>query len=310
MPDQSHLAAVPLLLLALAYAALAPWLRSRLRAQRRALDRFARRVRLPVPDGLRPRFERQLLGYHLGVDLGGAAGFALTAIWGLTFGRATVGGTWWPLILTAGALAGAAVGSGLAALREAARPRQDAGPRVARATAPTLDDYLAPVELQGGRVVAALPTALLALVVVLGASGVAAVSLVGPGVGAGLSLAALAFGELGARRVLGAPQAAGSDLELAWSDAIRAHTLRAVVTVPIAVGTYATFGVLSAFDLDGLDPRSTAGVALVALLVVTSLAVIAVLAWSASGRPHRHFRQRLWPDTRVTSITAATRSHR
>jgi hypothetical protein len=308
VPDQSYLAAVPFLLVALVYAALAPRLRLRPRALRRALDRVARRVRLLAPDQLRPRLERQLRGYRLGADLGGAAAVALIAVWGLTLGRSIVGDTWWPLIVFAGALTGAAVGSGLAVLREAARPREAPGPRIARPTSPTLRDYVAPVELHGGRVVAVLPTLLLVVLVVLSARGVAAPALIGPAVGAALALAALALGELGARRVLDAPQAAGSDLELAWSDAIRAHTLRAVVTVPIAVGTYASIGVLSVFEfrLDGVDRRSAAGVGLLALLVATLLAGTAVLVWSVTGEPHRYFRRRLWPTDRLPSHLATT----
>lgn len=300
MSDHSYLAAVPILLAAMVYAVAAPWFRSRPRGQRRALDRVARRVRLPVPEELRPRLERQVRGYLLGADLGAAAGVAVASVWGLTLGRTFVGESSWLLILFAAALAGAALGAGLAALREAARPREDDGPRVARPVSPTLGDYLAPAELQGGRGVAVLPTILLTMLLVLGASGVGgsgvtASRFVGPTLGAGLALAALAFGELGGRRVLDAPQAAGSDLELAWSDAIRAHTLRAVVTVPLVVGTYASLGSLSAFDLGPVDPRSTLGIGLVALLVVATVALLVAVVWTATGAPHRHFRRRLWP---------------
>lgn len=301
VPDHSPLAAVPILLLALVYAACAPWLRSRPRSGRRALDRLARRVRLPVPDDLRPGIERQLRSHHLGADLGGTAAVAITAIWGLTLGPGVVASTWWLQILFAGALAGAAVGAGLAVLREAARPREGAGPRVARPVAPTLADYVAPVELQGGRLVAVLPTVLLGALVVLRASDLTAAGLLGPAVVAALGLVALAFGELGGRRVLEAPQAAGSDLELAWSDAIRAHTLRAVVTVPIVVGSYASLGVLVSFvDLRNADPLSPLALATAGLLVTLVVAAFGAAFWSATGAPHRWFRDRLWPTDRAS----------
>jgi hypothetical protein len=294
--DQSHLVAAFFLLVAVLYPPVALLRHRSDRVRARALARFARRVQLPVPEALRPRVADQLAAYHLGADLGGAAALALVSAWGLALGRGVAGSSWWPLVVIGAVLVGCAVGAGAAALRQAARPRSDGGPRVARPVAPALGDYVAPVELQGGRVAALLPTLIVLALASSAVTGAASPPLALPAGLATLGLLALAFGEVGARRVLDAPQAAGSDLELAWSDAIRAHTLRAVVTVPLAVGSYAAVGMLSTVSLDGvLDPRSIAGVALAALLGVAVIASVVAVAWTASGQPHRHFRRRLWP---------------
>jgi hypothetical protein len=129
----------------------------------------------------------------------------------------------------------------------------------------------------------------------------------GTTIGAVLGLVALAAAEIGGRRLLDAAQAAGSDLELAWSDAIRARTLRDVVTVPIAVGTYATIGVLRSLRLETLDPPDLLGKAATGLFALVVVAGAAVFAWSLSTRPHRHFRRRLWPDLDAAAAGAGSR---
>jgi hypothetical protein len=294
--DQSYLVAGFFLLLALLYPFVALQRHRSRRVRDRALGRFARRVRLPVPDALRERIAGQLAAYQLGADLGGAGALALVSVWGLTFGRAVAASSWWALVTIGSLFVGCAVGAGVAALRQASRPRSDDGPRLARPTAPGLGDYVAPIELQGGRVAASLPAAIVLGLAGLALSGAAAPPLALPVGLAVLGLLALAFGEVGARRVLDAPQAAGSDLELAWSDAIRAHTLRAVVTVPIAVGCYAAIGMLATLEPRSVPSGSNVEVALTALAAVAFAAALAAAVWTLTGAPHRHFRRRLWPE--------------
>jgi hypothetical protein len=293
--DQSYLAAGFLLLLAALYPFVALQRHRSRRLRERALDRFARRVQLPVPEGLRPRIAEQLAAHHLGADLGGGAGVALVAVWGLTLGRSVVGSNWWALVVVGAVLAGSAVGAGVATLRRAWNPRREPGPRVARPTSPGLGDYLAPVELQGGRAAAVLPALVVLVLAAVALTGVGSPPLLLPAGLALLAASALVVAELGARRILDAPQAAGSDLELAWSDALRAHTLRAVVTVPIAVGSYASAGLLAVLGLEVADPRSVTGVVLLALAALVGLAVVGAAAWTLTGAPHRYFRRRLWP---------------
>lgn len=293
--DQSYLAAAFFLAVAALYPLVALQRHRSDRVRARSLERFARRVQLPVPEALRARLADQLAAHHLGADLGGAAALALTSVWGLTLGRGVAGSSWWPLVAVGAVLVGCAVGAGAAALRQAARPPAVDGPRVARPMAPALGDYVAPVELQGGRVAAVLPSFVVLTLAALAVAGAASPPLVLPAGLAALALLALAFGEVGARRVLDAPQAAGSDLELAWSDAVRAHTLRAVVTVPIAVGSYAAIGMLATVGSQGVDPRSIAGVGLAVLTGVALVAALVAAVWTVTGQPHRHFRRRLWP---------------
>jgi hypothetical protein len=294
--DQSYLVAAFFLLLALLYPFVALQRHRSGRVRARALDRFARRVQLPAPDALRPRIADQLAAYHLGADLGAAATLALVCVWGLTLGRSVAASNWWALVSVGATLVGCAVGAGIAALRQAARPRDEPGPRVARPTTPGLADYVAPVELQGGRVVALLPAVVALASAVVAVTGAGSPPLLLPAGLAVLAVAALAFAEIGARRILDAPQVAGSDLELAWSDAVRAHTLRAVVTVPIAVGCYTSAGLLSVLGLEVVDPRSAAGVAVIGVGVAGAVVAVVAAGWTLTGAPHRYFRGRLWPD--------------
>ena len=76
-----------------------------------------------------------------------------------------------------------------------------------------------------------------------------------------VALLSLVAAELGGRRVLDAPQMAGSDLELAWSDGVRARVLRDVVTVPMAVGTYASFGIVTSLRFEDAGSSTAVGAA-------------------------------------------------
>lgn len=296
MPDGIHLLAAAVLGLAVLYLATAPTLIRRIPARTRAVDRLVRRVRVPLPGALRPAVTRQLAAYHLGADVGGALGVIVATLWSLTWGRALTDPAWWILVVFSSMLLGVALGAGVAAVRDAGRPRDGTHKRVARPSAPTLGDYVAPLERQGAWVVGALPLLLAGVSFVVGTAGNG--SSTSPSVlwiVVLVSLGALAGGEWGARRVLAAGQPAGSDLELLWSDALRAHTLRAVFTVPIAVGTYASIWVLGTMGLDRIDPRSGGGITLGVVFILGAIAAVGAALWSLSGAPHRHFKTRLWP---------------
>jgi hypothetical protein len=113
-------------------------------------------------------------------------------------------------------------------------------------------------------------------------------------------LVTLGAGELASRRLLDQPQAAGSTLELAWSDAIRARILRDVVTAPLAIGTYASLGVLLAASSTIADPALGNTFVGVLGLVMWGLLVAAIV--SVASRPQRHFRRRLWPEEDASGI--------
>lgn len=306
MSDSLLLHPVVLLVAAALVPIIAVWASRGPRLRRRQVDRFARRVGLPLPDDLRPDLERRMGDRDVGLSVGGGVGLALIALWGMTVGAETVRSSIWMLVVAATVFTGMAVGAGIVALREATRPVDTSAPRVARPTTPTFGDYVAPAELWGGRVVSILP-----LVLSLGLLLASAVSDLRLGAGAAvasvLALGGLAAAELGGRRILDAPQAAGSDRELAWSDAVRARVLRDVVTVPLSIGTYATIGVLTSIDVRAVEVSAgTVRAGLVGMFAVL-VGAGGLALWSASSAPQRHFRRRLWPDVDTPASTAGVR---
>jgi hypothetical protein len=285
------LALAPLALL------LALVLRTRPRLRRASLQRYARRVDLPLPSKRRDDTEHLLATRSLATDVGAITGVVAAAVWTATAQPPALEEPSWVLVLLGALFTGGAVGAGVSAALETGRRPTPGEPRVARATAATLDDYVAPLELHGGRIVAVLPTLTLvaawAAASWSGRSDATAVPTGALGI-ALLSLGVVAGSELAGRRLIGRPQTATTDLELAWDDALRARALRDLSTAPIAVGTYGTFGVLLALG-DALQHGAFRDAAFggIGLLLVAAVVVAVV---STSSRPHRHFRRRLWPD--------------
>lgn len=257
--------------------------------RRYALLRYARRVDLPISTDLQARIERLFARRSLWMDLGALCGTAAVAAWAAITRPAPMEWSLWMLVVFGALFAGGAVGAGLSAVQQATRRADPHEPRVARPTAVALADYLIPLELHGGRVLSFLPA--LTLAAAWGVAPSLDLAPAGSILTTGTVLIALlpllvgAGSEAAARRLLATPQAAGSDLELAWNDALRARVLRDLYTAPITVGVYATLGILI-----GL------GGGLVDALVMAVL-VLAVI--SATQRPHRHFRRQLWPSLHV-----------
>lgn len=294
-----------LVVLALVLVVVLRTVRTRPAVQRAAFDRFARRVDLPVTAALRPRAEAALRDRNLAVDLGSATGVLILAAAAWVAGGvdvATIGDdastSMWPIIVVGAAIAGAATGAAISGSRQARRRAPGQGPRLARVSAPTYGDYVAPLELWGGRLIAATP----AMMVVVGLGVAAVTDALAPGelltapvaLAAVVPLVALVAAEVTGRRLLELPRAAGTDLELAWHDAIRAQLLRDIVTAPLAIGVYGSFGALVAASGSVQDRVIANG--LVGLIGLGAIAVVAVAVASTFDRPQRYFRRRLWPD--------------
>lgn len=298
-----------LIAVAAVYAAGSLLVRRRPAVRRRALVRFAGKVDLPVPDSsLWLSGEKALAHRNLAVDLGGQIGIVTVAVLGLVLGAPQgltgdtgttdgLGGMLWALIVIGASFAGAATGAAWAGARQARRAAPEPGPRVARPTALTLADYVAPLELWGARLMVLAPAVALAvgLIIATVVDTVAPAELLNVGTVLAVIVGptALAIGEAVERQLLDLPRAAGSSLELAWSDALRARVLRDVVTAPLAIGVYACFALLLAASVGIGDPVIANGLRGLTGLGVFGLAAIAAV--SAASRPQRHFRRRLWP---------------
>jgi len=260
--------------------------------------RHAASIRIDLPERLERTVAARLMAGSRGGSLGGlvftaAAALAFHFEVGVGNDSQLTG-----LFIVGSAFAGVASGTAVAALTGSRTISPDR-PRVARARAVAVSDYLAPFELIGARIV------------VFAAVGVLLVTTVVAAPGAGGSLFAIAFFaifgalslalfEVASRRIVDLSQPAGSTAELVWDDAIRASSLRDLVTAPLALGAYClVFGVF------GIAESSTHPAAMLVSWVVGSIFALTGLAaavYSIATRPQRYFVDRLWSDLRASDL--------
>lgn len=203
-----------------------------------------------------------------------------------------------PLFVVMGYFVGHAIGYGAVAWYETRQP-VPAGPRLARASSPTHDDYVTRLERWGAWGAAGVATTIALAVTVTDRSGVLDLGPVPWGLvvaTATLPWLAVLADEYLARRLLDRRQVAASQLELAWDDALRAQTLRDMVTVPIVAGLYLPIALLGQIgdSADGGWPANpivglTAGLLMFLFLGGSILALVSIAL-----RPEGHFRTRLW----------------
>ncbi len=247
---------------------------------------FARSVGLEIPDSLRAVITERVALRHRSGAIGMIVGIATSAFL-LSMDPASSENFASPFLLIGGAFAGLAIGVTFSAARAAAPIDPDAV-KYARTNAVALDDYVAPLERTGGRVVVGLAVVTLIAALVVGApvSGIL-VAL------AALGVAALLVFEIAGRRIVSRSQPAQSPSDLAWDDAVRASVLRDMITAPIILGADAVVvagGALVTRLLAGSDFANGA------ILMAVIVAAIALAVAAITSRPQRYFLRRLWPE--------------
>lgn len=264
--------------------------------RRSAADRYARAVDLDL-GGLRAVVEQRLARREQWGALGGVVG-----VWVTVGALAAAGlpGSWIAGLAAVGFLAGGAVAYAVVGWRESAGPLPD-GPRIARATAPGHDDYVARHELWGAWAASGVATLTAGWVVAVDATGTLDLGDVPFGLAAATAVlpwAALALDALVARRLLDRPQVATSTHELAWDDALRARTLRDLVGAVITLGVVMPVMLLSVVTeaLPAGWPENRAIGVLMGLTaaILVGAGVMAVVSLVLD--PRRHVRSRLWPE--------------
>jgi hypothetical protein len=263
-------------------------------------------VGLAVPEQLEPALRRRFVGRSLTSLVGALLGLVV-AVASLQSGlvpstESTDVGEFW--IVFGGFFAGASVAAAIYAL--AAKPARPEGARYARSGAVDLRDYLAPIDRLGARAAVALGVVTLIAATAVSAAGLtnsnAAVSVGGLIVVAGV--VALALSEFASRRILDRPQPAGSPAELAWDDALRAQSLREIVTAPLSLGSWGAlavlFTLLDATDAVGFGGIATFWVGAIGLAIVL-IALFAAAGISIATKPQQHYLRRLWPDVAATA---------
>lgn len=269
---------------------------SRSAGRTRAAHHVARTVDL----GLDPAVERSVAARLARREVVGGVG-GLVTMWGtvglLAVTTDVLEAGFAPLLVAVGYLLGHAVGYGAVAWDESRRPAPP-GPRLARASTPQHGDYVARHERWGAWAAAGVATVVAAGFAALDV-GVGVPGMPWPLVAATAVLPwlAIALDEVLARRLLDRRQVASTTLELAWDDAMRARTLRDMVTVPLVLGLYMPLvltGVIADASEGGWPANPMVGITSGVFFGLLGGACV-MAAISMAVVPQRHFRTRLWP---------------
>lgn len=214
------------------------------------------------------------------------------------------GGMWSGLMIIVLTGLGGAVGLCVAEFRSALVSLGDR-PRVARAPTPSRADYLSTVDLWCGPVAMGVSGVALAAVAALilvdpdsVRSDASIPSLWWPGFVLWIvSLASAGVGRILSTRLVGRGQPAGNDMELAWSDALRSWTLRALVQTP-ALGAFCSVVVVLTSVSSAVARPSGTGTAISLAFSIVSLVMgsVGVALLSMGSRRPPHYLSRLWPD--------------
>lgn len=263
--------------------------RSSAARRRGQVDALILRLNIPVTDRIIGLIDRRFRDETVGVTVGGLLALALGAAALLANGGQLPGGSsgYLPPLLV---LAAMPIGGAVAAVRPFAAPAAQ-GVRMARAVTPRLSDYLHPAWpwCGVGLTVFALGAALAAALGVgsgVGASWAPALPISAVFGAAASCLLALFVVAVLSRRLLAAPQPAGSAGELRWDDALRGIALHVLWLCPVALGLAA-----SAIALDWLLPYSPINHWAFGLVGILPIALFGL-------RLSRRSERRLWPTAR------------
>jgi len=277
--------------------------------RRFAVVQLGTSVGLAVPEHLEPALRRRLVGRTvaslIGAIVGLAAAVAALQTRLVPSSESTDVAEFW--LVFGGFFAGASIAAAIYALT--AKPARPEGERFARSGAVDLRDYLAPIDRLGARGAVAL-----GIVTVLAATAVSGVGLTHSNAAlsiGGLIVIAGAVGlvlsEWASRRILDRPQPAGSPSELAWDDALRAQSLREIVTAPLSLGSWGSLAVLFTL-VDAADSAEVGGVATFWVgavgLVIVLIALFAAAGISIATKPQQHYLRRLWPEVAAAAKVA------
>jgi hypothetical protein len=271
------------------------------RPPRRA-DRVATLVGLPLPDDLRELASglqrRDYVGSAassaIGVILGGALLFVSHAN---SFAE-ILGGYLLVIMVALG------IGTTISVLGSEKR-RQDSSVRVARMRVASLSDYESPLRSWGIRATVGLLVIGL-LVRIATTPGPATATPIPLAVYVLASVTTLVVIEFAKHRIIGRGQPAGSEIELAWDDAIKGRAIYALGIAPLFLGSYGGL-LVNIFDV-GVRAHSAqaAGLGIEAGIGVLGMLVNLVVQLSdAATKPQQRYLRRLWPALSHANASAA-----
>jgi len=251
-------------------------------------SKLAKRLGLPLDAEImtliRPIWRRQVGSAGIGGVAGGLVGAAIEIALG---GTDEPVDSYWVL---GGLLAGGAIGTSISALAGEFR-RNPSSTRIARSSAVAMRDFVPTSQLNSARVLVGLTTTSTVLNLLFGdheswsARTVATRAL--PLAMTILSVALLLLFEVSGRRVVQRSRPAGSELELAWDDGLRASALQQMIAAPTYLAIYPVFVTMGVWNLTGWQ---------IAFQVVIYVAYLVALIMMLLTAPEQQFRRRLWPD--------------
>jgi hypothetical protein len=276
--------------------------------QKNARIRFGRKFGLEVPDEMEPSIRASIMARHYGAVIGTAITEAIAATLLLSFAHFQLLATWWCLF--AAYLVGAGVGSAVAILL-AERTRERRVVRVARTSALSVHDFVSPFQNFFARFCVVIAILGFAGDCWLAASESPEYLSVVSGILVGLSLVLLVIYEVVAHRFVSTGALAGSTLELAWDDALRAYALSNLNSMVALVGLYSFIGydtLLVAGPSVEVSSQPMFAVYTGLFPVAATIAVVALVVFMTRIRSRQYFLRRLWPSlaTRVESNMAGT----
>ncbi|MBK4346141.1 hypothetical protein [Lacisediminihabitans changchengi] len=270
---------------------------TRLRDWQRRFELFAHQSELRVSDEvITAAVIRRLRRTENGSASGALVGLLLSALLFAIVHPADFQGFVWGAVLPL-MLLGVTAGSMAASVSDELFSPDEHAPRVARAVSVTIRDYISPVRFW--LVPALILTASLLAVMGLVLSSIGVIDPPRYFESSAVWVAALAVvlaigGAIAARIVIRHKQAASDQLELAWSDALRADTLRNLWVFESEVGwlavVFAGLGILRALDTP-IEPQW----ARIVLQLSANLGIIALSRVFNYGGGRNYFRYRLWP---------------
>ena len=262
---------------------------------RRVIERFARDAGLALTPEIEPALTRRIAARDRGFTIGTMTALVGIGVWAIEGTTAA----WSGIVLVAIMLIGAVVGLGVAEWRAAFTPAPD-GPRVARATTPTLADYLSPVDRWANGV--AILLAISGVVAVLAVFSAGLIALLPAIVLAAVALATAGVSWIAGAALLKRGQPAASVTELTWDDALRSDTLRTIVQIPMILGAASLTATLFAL---GADPAASSLTS--PGLLVVGAAVLACTIFTNQRRATTRYLRRLWPDSAAGHSDAIAR---
>jgi len=269
--------------------------------QERELMRLAQKVNLAVPEHLENELLRHVLRRRCGWGIGYTTTFiAVFLPLALLIPNATVLQGAVPIVA---AFAGGSLAGALSALVD--RRRGTFGsPSVGRLGGPSVGD-LVPSGLIGTTAIIVGVGVVFAIVAALVPG--QAVSYASTG-SIALAIAGVAtFGTwaLAAPAIARSRPIAGDATTLAWSDALRAESIRDLVLLPATAAVFSLFGTVPAAILAfTTDPEAASDAGLIASVLIPVAMMVVLFTMQVSSKTSRHYQRRLWPELAHASTDA------